>query len=74
MEDIFGGMEIITKVNGRMIVLKEKGNTFGKMEIIIKENIWIIKKTDMELNSIEMEIFWIKESGFKGNFKNDNLK
>jgi hypothetical protein len=39
MEDIFGGMEIITKVNGRMIVLKEKGNTFGKMEIIIKENI-----------------------------------
>ncbi len=36
MEDIFGGVEIIMRGNGRMIVWKEKGRKYIWMETIMK--------------------------------------
>jgi hypothetical protein len=57
MGDIFGGMDIIIKVNIRIIIEKEKENLFGKKENIMKVNLKMIKKMDMEVYLIKMEIF-----------------
>ena len=57
-----GKMEVSTRVSGRIIRLKEKGNSLILMEMSMKENGSIIKLMAMELIDMQMVTF-MKETG-----------
>ena len=57
MEDIFGRMETIMKVNIRVISKMEKGNIFIIMENIMRAIIRMAKEMDMVLYLIAMEVY-----------------
>ena len=65
---IFNMKEISSKVN-----LKEAGNIFMKMEIIMKVNLKIICAMEKGLNMIKKEMLLMKGIGLMMNFKKKKI-